>query len=63
MKEKILQILKDVPPKMSYEELVQVCVEDDLILSDLLAIYYENFYRLIDMIFDVLENENDKDNN
>ena len=63
MKEKILQILKSVPAKMSYDELVQVCNEDQLIPSELLMCYYDMFYEVIDRIFDVLEAENDKDNN
>lgn len=56
MKEKILQILKEVPPKLSYSELIDRCVESDISICDLLAMYDE-FYDFIEMIFDVLEED------
>lgn len=64
MKEKILQILKTVPPKLSYEELIKVAIEDDMSIGDLLALY-EEFYTLIEEIFDALEDPEDakKENN
>ena len=58
MKEKILKILKNVPSKMCYDELIKCCIEDDLSISDFIALY-EEYYKLIDMIFEVLEGSED----
>ena len=56
MKEKILQILKRVPSKLSYSELIKCAIEDDTSISDLIEIY-DQFYELIYDIFDALEEE------
>ena len=54
MREKILKILQRVPAKMSYSELIKCAIEDDTSISDLVEIY-EQFYELIDDLFDALE--------
>ena len=54
MKDKILKILKRVPAKLSYSELIKCAIEDDMSISDLIAIY-DQFYDLIDDIFEALE--------
>ena len=64
MKEKILKILKRVPAKLSYSELIKCAIEDDTSISDLIEIY-DQFYELIDDIFEALEDPEDakKENN
>lgn len=56
MKDKILKILKRVPAKLSYSELIKCAIEDDTSISDLIAIY-DQFYELIDDIFEALEED------
>ena len=54
MRDKIFKILQRVPAKMSYSELIKCAIEDDTSISDLIAIY-DQFYELIDDIFEALE--------
>ena len=59
MRERILKILQRVPPKHSYSELIKCAIEDDTSISDLVEIY-EQFYELIDDLFDALEVSEDE---
>ena len=59
MRERILEILQRVPPKLSYSELIKCAIEDDTSISDLVEIY-DQFYELIDDLFEALEVSEDE---